>query len=62
VLELAPPERGRHGVQRRDHRAHYGYGRCPARVHPAVYMTYAAGRYHTLRRRANALRARAARR
>jgi SAM-dependent methyltransferase len=43
-------------------RAHYGYGRCPARVHPAVYMTYAGGRYHTLRRRANALRARAARR
>jgi hypothetical protein len=31
--------------------AHPGFGRCPARVHPNVFLTYAAGRYHTLRRR-----------
>ena len=37
-------------------RAHHGYGRCPARVHPSVYLTYAGGRYHALRRRATALR------
>jgi SAM-dependent methyltransferase len=32
--------------------AHHGYGRCPARVHPATYVTYAGGRYNALRRRA----------
>jgi SAM-dependent methyltransferase len=30
---------------------HPGLGRCPARVHPAVYIAYAGGRYQTLRRR-----------
>jgi SAM-dependent methyltransferase len=30
---------------------HPGYGRCPARVHPEQYLTYAAGRYQALRRR-----------
>jgi hypothetical protein len=32
-------------------RGHHGYGRCPARVHPAVFMTYADGRYQAVRRR-----------
>ena len=31
--------------------SHPGFGRCPARVHPAIYLPYAAGRYHALRRR-----------
>jgi hypothetical protein len=31
---------------------HPGFGRCPARVHPTAYMTYANGRYQRLRRRA----------
>lgn len=31
---------------------HPGYGRSLARVHPTVFTTYAAGRYHALRRRA----------
>ena len=31
-----------------------GYGRCLARVHPSGYMRYAAGRYHALRRAADA--------
>jgi SAM-dependent methyltransferase len=30
---------------------HPGWGRCPPRVHPAVYIAYAGGRYQTLRRR-----------
>jgi hypothetical protein len=34
---------------------HPGFGRCPARVHPTVYLPYANGRYHALRRRATAL-------
>jgi hypothetical protein len=29
-----------------------GYGCCPARVHPSVYLSYASGRYHALRRAA----------
>jgi hypothetical protein len=35
-------------------KGHAGWGRCPARVHPTVYMTYAGGRYHALRRRVSA--------
>ena len=31
--------------------AHRGFGRFPARVHPSVFLTYAAGRYQVLRRR-----------
>jgi SAM-dependent methyltransferase len=30
---------------------HPGWGRCPARVHPTIYLAYAGGRYHALRRR-----------
>ena len=37
-------------------RNHYGYGRCPARVHPSIFLPYAGGRYHALRRRASAVR------
>lgn len=29
---------------------HYGYGRCAARVHPAVFTKYAGSRYQALRR------------
>jgi SAM-dependent methyltransferase len=29
-----------------------GYGQCPARVHPSVFLPYAGGRYHALRRAA----------
>jgi hypothetical protein len=38
---------------------HPGYGRCPARVHPTVFTTYAAGRYQRLRRRVMTLASRA---
>jgi SAM-dependent methyltransferase len=30
---------------------HRGFGRAPARVHPAVFTTYAGGRYQRMRRR-----------
>ena len=30
---------------------HPGWGRCPPRVHPELYITYADGRYQRLRRR-----------
>lgn len=33
-------------------RQHCGFGRCPARVHPTQYLTYANGRYQVIRRRA----------
>ena len=46
LLFVAPD----HMPSLRDHR---GYGRAPARVHPHVFMTYADGRYHSLRRRAS---------
>ncbi|WP_270043122.1 class I SAM-dependent methyltransferase [Solirubrobacter ginsenosidimutans] len=36
-------------------RDHSGFGRCPARVHPAIFLPYAGGRYHALRRRASRL-------
>jgi SAM-dependent methyltransferase len=39
-------------------RDHSGFGRCPARVHPAIFLPYAGGRYHALRRRASRLRQR----
>ncbi|HEY6888080.1 MAG TPA: class I SAM-dependent methyltransferase [Solirubrobacter sp.] len=32
-------------------REHHGFGRSPARVHPAIFLPYAGGRYHALRRR-----------
>jgi SAM-dependent methyltransferase len=51
TLLFADPERANAPI-----RAHPGYGSCLARVHPAIFMTYAGGRYHALRRRAGVLR------
>jgi SAM-dependent methyltransferase len=43
------------GAQTPELADHPGFGRCPARVHPTVYLTYANGRYHALRRQAAAM-------